>query len=204
MVKAVKFTALIIAMFSAVMLFAGDQAKIGEKAPAFTLTDTHGKTHSLADFKGKYVVLEWINFDCPFVVKHYESKNMQNLQKKYTGKDVVWLTICSSGEGKQGHYDNNTINEKLKERGASMTAYLIDEDGTVGKKYMAKTTPHMYIISPEGNLIFAGGIDNIKSTDTDDIKKSKNWVQIGLDEAMSGKEITEKTPTPYGCSVKYK
>ena len=148
MVKAVKFTALIIAMFSAVMLFAGDQAKIGEKAPAFTLTDTHGKTHSLADFKGKYVVLEWINFDCPFVVKHYESKNMQNLQKKYTGKDVVWLTICSSGEGKQGHYDNNTINEKLKERGASMTAYLIDEDGTVGKKYMAKTTPHMYIIRP--------------------------------------------------------
>lgn len=179
------------------------EAKLDEKAPDFTLMDSNGNEHSLSDFEGKYVILEWINFDCPFVVKHYDTKNMQNLQKTYTDKDVVWLSICSSAEGKQGNFDNDEINKRIKDHGANMTAYLIDEDGKVGKMYQAKTTPHMYIIDKEGVLRFAGGIDNIKSTDKGDVKAAKNWIKNGMDELMNGKQITQKTPPPYGCSVKY-
>jgi glutathione peroxidase-family protein len=167
------------------------------------LTDSKGETHSLSDFNGKYVVLEWINFDCPFVKKHYNSRNMQKLQKTYTEKDVVWLTICSSAPGKQGNFDSDEINERIEDLGGAMTAYLIDADGTVGKSYSAKTTPHMYIINPEGTLIYAGGIDNIPSADEDDISKATNYVSAALDAAMSGKEVATKTSKPYGCSVKY-
>lgn len=179
-------------------------AKLNEQAPDFTLTDSKGKTHKLSDFKGKTVVLEWINFDCPFVVKHYASHNMQKLQKDYTEKGVVWLSICSSTEGKQGHFDNAEINKRIADQKAKMTAYLIDEDGTVGKMYAAKVTPHMYIIDKSGKLVYQGAIDDIKSTDQEDIKKSKNYVKAGLDEVLSGKAVTDKTTTPYGCSVKYK
>jgi peroxiredoxin len=179
------------------------EAQIDEPAPNFTLTDSKGETHSLSDFEGKYVVLEWINFDCPFVEKHYNSSNMQNLQKKYTEKDIVWLAICSSAPGKQGHFDSEEINERIEDLGGAMTAYLIDEDGIVGKAYGAKTTPHMYIVNPDGNLIYAGGIDNIPSADEDDIPEATNYVSVALDAAMSGKEVVTKTSKPYGCSVKY-
>lgn len=179
-------------------------AKLNEQAPDFTLTDSKGKTHKLSDFKGKTVVLEWINFDCPFVVKHYASGNMQKLQKEYTDKGVVWLSICSSTEGKQGNFDNAEINKRIDDQKAKMTAYLIDEDGTVGKMYGAKVTPHMYIIDKSGKLVYQGAIDDIKSTDQEDIKKAKNYVKVGLDEVLSGKSVTDKTTTPYGCSVKYK
>jgi peroxiredoxin len=185
-------------------LYAENKAKIGENAPNFTLTDSYGKTHKLSDFAGKYVVLEWINFDCPFVVKHYKSENMQKLQKEFTDKGVIWLAICSSAEGKQGHFDNKEINKRINDYKAKMTAYLIDKDGTVGKLYDAKVTPHMYIINPEGKLIYQGAIDDIKSTDTEDIKKAKNYVRIALESAMNGKPIETKTSVPYGCSVKYK
>lgn len=185
-------------------LYAENKAKIGENAPNFTLTDSYGKTHKLSDFVGKYVVLEWINFDCPFVVKHYKSENMQKLQKEFTDKGVIWLAICSSAEGKQGHFDNKEINKRINDYKAKMTAYLIDKDGTVGKLYDAKVTPHMYIINPEGKLIYQGAIDDIKSTDTEDIKKAKNYVRIALESAMNGKPIETKTSVPYGCSVKYK
>lgn len=190
-------------MFLFINMNASDKAEIDKKAPDFKLKDTNGKEHSLSDFKGKYVVLEWNNFGCPFVKKHYNSKNMQQLQKKYTGKDVVWLTINSSAPGKEGYFSSEELNKKIKEQGASMTAYLVDEKGTVGKMYGAKTTPHMYVINPEGTLIYAGGIDNIASTDTDDVKKATNFVSAALDASMSGKKVETKTSQPYGCSVKY-
>lgn len=183
-------------------IFASD-AKVGEAAPDFTLKDSNGNEHSLSDLKGKYVVLEWINYDCPFVRKHYNSGNMQKLQKEYTEKGVVWFAVCSSVPGKQGNFSNEEINKRSKEHGANFTAYLIDDTGEVGKSYGAKTTPHMYVINPEGKLIYAGGIDDTPSTDIDDIKTATNYVRAALDAAMNGKEVAVKVSKPYGCAVKY-
>jgi peroxiredoxin len=198
-------------LFSIIMLvffvnttFAKTKAEIGSEAPNFTLTSAVGKSHSLADFKGKYVVLEWVNFDCPFVKKHYSSNNMQNLQKEMTSKEVVWLSICSSAEGKQGHFAGQELLDRIKKEGSKATAYLIDEDGSVGKMYGAKTTPHCYVISPEGNLIYAGAIDDKPSADAEDIKTSKNLVKSCIDEAISGSAVSTATSKPYGCGVKYK
>jgi peroxiredoxin len=178
-------------------------AEIGKAAPDFTLTGIDGKAYKLSDFKGKYVVLEWNNLDCPFVKKHYGSGNMQALQKKYTEKGVVWLTICSSAEGKQGYYEPAALQEKTKEQKLSSTAYLRDADGTVGRTYGAKTTPHMFIVNPEGMLIYAGAIDDKPSPDPNDIAKASNYVAACLDESMSGKAVATSSTTSYGCSVKY-
>ena len=178
-------------------------AEISKAAPDFTLTGIDGKAYKLSDFKGKYVVLEWNNLDCPFVKKHYGSGNMQALQKKYTDKGVVWLTICSSGEGKQGYYEPAALQEKYKEGKLASTAYLRDADGTVGKTYGAKTTPHMFIVNPEGVLIYAGAIDDKPSPDPNDIAKASNYVAASLDESMAGKAVATASTTSYGCSVKY-
>lgn len=178
-------------------------AKLNEQAPNFKLVASNGKEHSLSDFRGKTVVLEWINFDCPFVQKHYNSKNMQSLQLNYTKKDVIWLAICSSAEGKQGNFSDEEISKRIKNHNAKMTAYLIDADGKVGKMYGAKTTPHMYIVDKEGKLVYAGGIDDKASTDTDDIKVSKNYISSALDELLGGKSVSLQSSKPYGCSVKY-
>jgi len=196
-----KFVILFLIFFGS-LVFA-QQAKLNESASDFKLTDVNGSEHSLSDFKSKIVVLEWINYDCPFVKKHYDSKNMQSLQETYTAKDVVWLAICSSNEGKQGNFSVEEINKRSKNHGAKFTAYLIDEDGTVGKMYGAKTTPHMYIIDKSGMLVYAGGIDDKASTDIDDIKGSKNYVSSALDELLAGKTVSVQSSTPYGCSVKY-
>ncbi len=177
--------------------------KIGEAAPGFTLTDATGKAHSLADFKGKFVVLEWLNHGCPFVKKHYDGGNMQALQKEFTGKDVVWLSICSSAEGKQGHMTPEQAVEIAKEKGAAPTAVLLDGDGKVGRLYDAKVTPHMFVINPDGLLVYNGAIDSIKSTDSKDVAKATNHVRAALEEAMQGKPVSITTTTPYGCSVKY-
>lgn len=179
------------------------EAKLNEQAPNFKLADSYGKEHSLSDFSGKIVVLEWINFECPFVKKHYNSKNMQSLQLKYTKKDVVWLSINSSAEGKQGNFLNDEINNRIKNLNAKMSAYLIDADGNVGKLYGAKTTPHMYIIDKEGKLVYAGGIDDKASTDIEDIEEAENYVSLALDELLAGKNVSLQTSKPYGCSVKY-
>jgi peroxiredoxin len=179
-------------------------AKVDEAAPAFTLTDVDGNRHSLADFKGKYIVLEWVNYDCPFVRKHYASGNMQRLQREWTDKGVVWLSICSSAPGKQGYFETAELKDRIKEEKAVPSAYLLDSEGTVGKMYEAKTTPHMYIINPEGVLIYAGGIDNIASTNVDDIGMATNYVRATLEAAMAGKPVEVKGSRPYGCSVKYK
>ena len=185
------------------VLLTAQTAKIDESAPNFTLKDSKGNEHSLSDFKGKTVVLEWINYDCPIVKKHYDSGNMQSLQKKYTEAGVVWLAVCSSVEGKQGNFSNEEINKRSEAHKAAFSGYLIDADGKVGKMYGAKTTPHMYVIDKDGKLVYAGGIDDKATTSKDDIASSKNYVAAALDELMSGKEVSTKVSTPYGCSVKY-
>lgn len=175
----------------------------GSEAPEFTLTDTAGVSHNLSDFRGKFVVLEWVNHGCPFVKKFYNVGEMQKLQKEYTGKDVVWLSICSSAPGKQGHMSNDEWNTYNAENNVAATAVLIDEDGTVGQQYGARTTPHMYIINPEGLLIYQGAIDSIRSTESEDIAAAENYVRSALDAAMAGEEVATAETEPYGCSVKY-
>jgi hypothetical protein len=178
-------------------------AVVGQQAPAFTLKDTAGREHSLASEKGKFVVLEWVNYQCPFVRKHYGSGNMQRLQKTYTGKGVVWLQVNSSAPGKEGNYAPAEAASLSKARGAASTAYLLDGDGTVGRAYGARTTPHMFVIDPAGKLLYAGGIDDTASTDVADIKTAHNFVEAALDEALAGKPVSVTTSQPYGCSVKY-
>ena len=180
------------------------EAVPGQKAPSFTLKDSNGQEHSLSDFKGKYVVLEWVNFDCPFVHKHYSSGNMQRLQRTYTGKGVVWLSVCSSAPGKQGFFEGEDLAKRIASEQNSSTAYLVDADGQVGQLYGAKATPHMFVINPEGVLLYAGAIDDIASTDKADIAKATNYVREVLDAALAGRSVDIKTTRAYGCSVKYK
>jgi len=192
-----KLTILLLCFFS-VALFAG------EVAPNFTLVDADGKKHSLEDFKGKVVVLEWTNYRCPFVVKHYSVNNMQKLQEKYTKKGVVWLSICSSAKGNQGHMSAADIKAAVKKAGAKPTAYLIDEDGKVGKAYGARTTPHMFVISAEGKFLYKGAIDSIRSAKSADVAKAQNFVAETLDVVLGSKEGEVPASTKsYGCSVKY-
>src|SRR5689334_2248461 len=177
--------------------------KVGDPAPGFTAVDSNGKQQRLSDYKGKYVVLEWHNQGCPYTKKHYESGNMQKLQKEWTAKGVVWLTVISSAPGKQGFVTPAQENDYLKSQNAAPTAVLMDPAGTLGHLYDAKTTPHMFIIDPQGKLIYQGAIDDRPSTDQADIAGAKNYVNAALTEAMSGKPVTEAATRPYGCSVKY-
>lgn len=180
------------------------EAVVGKPAEDFTLPDSTGKIHSLSDHKGKIVVLEWLNHGCPFVKKHYNSGNMQKLQKMYAEKGVIWFSIVSSAPGKQGYMTPEEAAESVKQHKASPKAVLLDPEGTVGKLYGAKTTPHMFIIDSAGNMVYNGGIDDIRSTNPDDIAKAKNYVRMALDELLAGKEVSVQTSQPYGCSVKYK
>lgn len=176
--------------------------KIGQAAPAFSVADTNGTTHSLAQYRGKWVVLEWLNHDCPYVRKHYDNGAMQALQKKYADR-VVWLSVVSSAPGKQGHFPNERANELTKEKGAAPRAVLVDSPGTVGRAYGARTTPHMFVINPEGNIVYMGGIDDKPSTRAADLKTARPHVDLALQEAMAGKPVSVPTSQPYGCSVKY-
>lgn len=178
-------------------------ANVGQAAPDFTVTDMDGKQHKLSDFKGKYVVLEWLNHGCPFVGKHYGSGNMQSLQKEWTGKGVVWLSVISSAAGEQGHSDGKKAKTDYQAKGSNATTVLLDAGGKVGKTYGAATTPHMYVIGPNGNLLYNGGIDDKPTTDQADIKAAKNYVASALTESMAGKPITIAKSQPYGCNVKY-
>ncbi|MGE3479591.1 MAG: redoxin domain-containing protein [Dongiaceae bacterium] len=177
--------------------------QIGQPAPSFFATDSFGKNVSSADFKGKMVILEWTNHDCPFVRKHYNSGNMQALQKKYTGQGVVWLTVISSAPGKQGYVTGVEANEINAKRDAAPTAVLIDADGKIGKAYDAKTTPHMYIIEPNGNLAYMGAIDSINSADVEDIEKAKNYVDLAMADLAANRPVAEPFTKAYGCGVKY-
>lgn len=178
--------------------------KVDKAAPDFSLTNSQGEQVSLSDYKGKYVVLEWTNHLCPYVKKHYESDNMQTLQRKYTEQDVVWLSVISSAPGKQGHVSPTKADELTKTRNASPSHVLFDEAGDVGKLYGAKTTPHMYIVDPKGTLRYAGAIDSIKSANPADIPKSTNYVETSMASLFAGGDVSKKVTPPYGCSVKYK
>lgn len=177
--------------------------KVGEPAPNFSLAGADGQTHALADYKGKTVVLEWTNAECPFVKKHYSGGNMQSLQKTYTGKDVVWLSIISSAPGKQGHVDAAAASKIVKEKSAAPTQVLLDAKGEVGRLYEAKTTPHLFIIDKSGKLAYAGGIDSEPSADPADIATATPYVKNALDELLAGKTVTTSVTKPYGCSIKY-
>jgi peroxiredoxin len=175
----------------------------GQPAPAFTATDLAGKPVSLADYKGKTVVLEWHNFGCPFVQKHYRSGNMQALQKKYGG-EVVWLSVNSTNAGHQDYQSPAQLTKALAEAGAAPTRFVMDEPGTVGLAYGAKVTPHMYIIDPAGKVVYNGAIDDKRSTDVADVKTAKNFVVAALDELKAGRPVTNASNAPYGCTIKYK
>lgn len=176
----------------------------GSLAPSFTLTDTNGKQHNLADYKGKYVVLEWVNLGCPYVKQHYDSGNMQATQKQAIDKGVVWLSICSSGRWKQGHLSATAWNEAIAGRKIASTAVLIDESGTVGKAFGAKTTPHMFIINPDGVLIYQGAINDKPPARKASFEGTRNHVLAALDESLAGKPVSIAATQPYGCSVKYR
>ena len=177
---------------------------VGSAAPDFSVTDSKGKTQSVSQYKGKTVVLEWFNPGCPFVVKHYGSNNMQKLQEEFTGKGVVWLTIDSSAPGKEGHLTAEQAEKQITEWKMKSSALLLDPDGKAGQTYGAKNTPHMFIINPEGKLVYMGAIDSKPSAKPEDIASSTNYVKAALDESMAGKPVTNASTKPYGCSVKYK
>lgn len=179
------------------------EIECGKKAPDFTLPNAEGKKESLSNYAGKFVVLEWVNFGCPFVRKHYDSYNMQKLQEAYTKKGVIWLSICSSAEGKQGHLTSAEISRELKHKKAHPTSYLVDADGGVGKLYGAKATPHMFVINDKGILVYKGAIDDKPSVDEADLNGAKNYVKAALDEAMAGGKVSTASTKAYGCSVKY-
>jgi len=182
---------------------APDSPAVGTNAPDFSVTDSKGKTQSVSQYKGKYVVLEWFNPECPFVKKHYDSGNMQKLQEELTGKDIVWLTIDSSGPGKQGHLTAEQANQKITQLKMKSTALVLDADGQAGQTYGAKTTPHMFVINPEGKIVYEGAIDSRNSANAADIPSSTNYVKVALEESLAGKPVSTATKKPYGCSVKY-
>ncbi|HEV3078122.1 MAG TPA: redoxin domain-containing protein [Gemmataceae bacterium] len=177
--------------------------RVGLPAPEFTATDSNGQTHSLSQYRGKYVVLEWHNQGCPYTRKHYVSGNMQNLQKEWTAKGVVWFTVVSSAPGTQGYVTPPQENAYLAQMHAAPTAVLLDSDGKVGRLYNAKTTPQMFVIDPQGKVIYAGAIDDKPTPDPDDIRGADNFVSDALTAAMAGKPIATPYTRSYGCSIKY-
>ncbi len=197
------FLALAALAFIASPMTAHAAPKIGEAAPEFTGTDSNGNVHKLSDFKGKTVVLEWTNPQCPFVVKHYDSGNMQKLQTEYTAKDVIWLSINSSAIGKEGNQSAEEANTYMDDKKSAATARILDPTGVIGKAYEAKVTPHMYVINKEGVLVYEGAIDDNDSNKQEDIATSKNYVKAALDALAEGKPIESAQTKAYGCGVKY-
>lgn len=176
---------------------------VGQAAPAFSLTDTAGKAVSLADFKGKHVVLEWVNPGCPYVQKHYNGGNMPDTQKAARAKEVVWLTVSSTSKDAGDYKAPGELAAWLKGKGANPTATLMDDDGRVGRAYGARTTPHMYLIDPQGKLVYAGGIDSKATSDPADIKTATNYVNQAIGEVLAGKPVSQASTRAYGCSIKY-
>ncbi|WP_233998911.1 thioredoxin family protein [Microbulbifer pacificus] len=176
----------------------------GEKAPDFSEVDAAGKSHRLADYRGQWLVLEWFNKDCPYVKKHYGSGNMQALQEKYTSRDINWLTVISSSKGKQGYLEPAQALEVAESHDLNASApFLLDVDGSMGRAYGAKTTPHMFIINPEGQVVYAGAIDDNDSANPAVIADSANYVAAALDASMAGNAVAVASSRAYGCSVKY-
>lgn len=197
------FAAVALAALVSLPVAAFAAVQVGSPAPEFSGKTSDGKTVNLADYKGKIVVLEWTNPGCPFVRKHYESKNIQGLQKDYTAKDVVWLTVNSSAKDKQGHLEGDALKAEPAKEGIASTAYISDESGQIGQLYGAKTTPHFFIVGKDGNVAYAGGVDSVASTDPADIATAEPYVKEALDELLAGKPVTNANTKPYGCGVKY-
>jgi len=193
----------LLVLTAAVAMQAAAEAVPGRDAPDFKVTDTAGKTHSLSDFKGKYVVLEWTNPQCPFVKKWYSSGAMQALQKELTEQGVVWISVNSAAPGKQGHITAAEWDQRAEREKAAATARVIDESGELGRAYGAKTTPHMFVIGPDGKVLYAGAIDSKASADPADIAGATNYVKQAIEEAKAGKTVSVPQTKPYGCSVKY-
>jgi peroxiredoxin len=200
-----KTTLLVPALASliATSLFATESPKVGSAAPDFSLADAKGKTHSISENKGKFVVLEWFNPECPFVKKHYSSGNMQKLQQEYTGKGVVWMSIDSSAPGKEGNLTAEAASKQATDWKMNSTTLLLDPEGKAGQAYGAKNTPHMFVINPEGKIVYEGAIDSKPTPNVADLTSATNYVKVALDEAMSGKPVSNANTKPYGCSVKY-
>ena len=198
--KRPNWTLAVALVLMALPLLAG---RVGEPAPDFAGSDSNGKAHKLSDYRGKVVVLEWHNQGCPYTKKHYDTGNMQKLQKDWTAKGVIWLTIISSAPGEQGYVTAEQENEYLKKTNSTPTAALLDPAGVIGHLYGAKTTPHMYVINPTGRLVYEGAIDSKSTADAADIAGATNWVQAALTEVAAGKQVATPVTRPYGCSVKY-
>ncbi len=196
-------TKLAFALVFLLMLPVVAAVRVGEAAPNFTATDSYGHPHNLAESKGKYVVLEWHNQGCPYTKKHYDSGNMQKLQKLWTSKGVVWFTVISSAPGEQGYVTAAQENDYVKRINAAPTAVLLDPKGDLGHLYGAKTTPHMFVINPQGQLIYEGAIDDKPTPEQSDIAGAINYVTAALEESMAGKQVEVPASRPYGCSVKY-
>jgi peroxiredoxin len=184
-------------------VFANAPLQVGQPAPAFTVTDINGKTHRLADFKGKTVVLEWTNALCPFVVKHYDTGNMQKVQADATKAGVVWISVNSGAPGKQGHVTAAQAKAKLAGNGAKPTAYVIDDKGVLGRQFDARTTPHLFVINPSGQLAYMGAIDDKPTARKDDVAGATNYVRTAIAAISAGKAPDPASTKPYGCSVKY-
>jgi peroxiredoxin len=199
-----KITLAVVSSLIAKAVFALDAPPVGSAAPDFSLPDANGKTHSLSQYKGKYVVLEWFNPECPFVKKHYGGGNMQKLQDQYTSKGVVWLTIDSNAPGTEGSITPEQAQKIAASWNTHQTAMLLDPEGKAGRAYGAKNTPNMVIISPDGKIAYEGAIDSKASPNPADIPSSTNYVKVALDESLAGKPVTTSQTKPYGCSVKYK
>jgi peroxiredoxin len=187
----------------AVAQIAMSAAKVGQQAPDFSGTGSDGKSYHLADYRGKFVVLEWHNNGCPYTRKHYNSGNMQNLQKQWTARGVAWFTVLSSAPGKQGYVNANDENTYMSKMGAAPTAALLDSTGAIGHLYDAKTTPQMIVINPQGVIVYDGAIDNRPTSDLKDIQGATNYVTLALEESLAGKNVDMPATRPYGCSVKY-
>src|SRR6266446_250561 len=189
---------------ASIAIFAADSPPVGSAAPDFSVSDSKGKTQSVSQYKGKYVVLEWFNPDCPFVKKHYGGGNMQKLQEEFTGKGVVWLSIDSAASGKEGNLTSEQAEKKTAELKMHSTALILDPDAKAARAYAAKNTPHMFVINPEGKIIYAGAIDSKATPNPADIPSSTNYIKAALDQSLAGKSISTPQTKPYGCSVKYK
>lgn len=189
---------------TATLLTGAQATTVGQPAPDFTLKDVNGKTVRLSDYRGRHVVLEWNNPACPYVQKHYRSGNMQTLQKEAAAKNVVWLAVNSTEASHGDYLSPAQLGRWMNEQKAAPTATLMDEDGSAGRAYAARVTPHMYIVDPQGRLVYAGGIDSIASARESDIKTATNYVRTGLNESLAGKAVSQATSRPYGCSIKYR
>jgi peroxiredoxin len=199
-----KLLTTLLTLAASTALFAADSPAVGTTAPDFSLTDSKGKTQTVSQYKGKYVVLEWFNPECPFVKKHYGSGNMQKLQEEFTAKGIVWLTVDSNAPGLEGNLTAEQAEKKIAEWKTKQTAFVLDPEGKAGRSYGAKNTPHMFVINPEGKIIYEGAIDSKATPNPADIAGSTNYVKVALEESLAGKTVSNTNTKPYGCSVKYK